>query len=71
MEQPVNESTGTVKFYNLKAKFGFIICSDTKHEYYVKSSGLIDSIKDGDKVTFSVETHPKGPKAINVKVRNE
>ena len=71
MDQTENESTGTVKFYNSKAKFGFIVCSVTTREYYVKSSGLIDPIKDGDKVAFSIETHPKGPKAINVKIRNE
>ena len=64
-------STGFVKFYNAKAKFGFIICSVTKKEYYVRSSGLIDQVKDGDSVSFQIEPHPKGPKAVQVQVIRE
>ncbi|MBL4704136.1 MAG: cold shock domain-containing protein [Flavobacteriales bacterium] len=58
---------GTVKFYNAKAKFGFIRNNENGEELYVKKSGLIDSVSEGDAVTYQVEQHTKGPKAINVK----
>ncbi|MFT7614188.1 MAG: cold shock CspA family protein [Parvicellaceae bacterium] len=62
---------GTVKFYNSKAKFGFIKNDETGEEVYVKRSGLIDEISEGDKVLYVIEPHEKGPKAIEVKLRNE
>jgi len=62
---------GTVKFYNNKAKFGFIKNDETGEELYVKRSGLIDEIAEGDKVQYVVESHEKGPKAIQVKRRRE
>lgn len=55
----------------MKAKFGFIRNDETGEELYVRRSGLLDEISDGDKVTFQVEEHPKGPKAINVRLRAE
>ena len=59
---------GTVKFYNNKAKFGFIRNDETGEELYVKRSGLIDEISEGDSVEYNLEQHAKGAKAINVKL---
>ena len=59
--------TGTVKFYNVKAKFGFITDDASGQDYYVRKTGLIEQIEEGDRVEFSVEAHEKGPKAINVR----
>ncbi len=59
---------GVVKFYNVKAKFGFIKNLATGEELYVKHSGLLDIVKDDDRVQFEIEAHPKGPKAINVRL---
>ena len=39
---------GTVKFFNGSKGFGFIIEDDSKTEYFVHVSGLIDDIKEGD-----------------------
>ena len=61
-------SSGTVKFFNNSKGFGFINPDDGGKDVFVHSNGLIDNIKDGDKVSFDVEETPKGMNAINVKV---
>ncbi len=60
--------TGTVKFYNEKSKFGFIRLDETGQEIYVGSNGLLEPIKNNDRVEFEIEDAKKGPLAINVKV---
>ena len=63
---------GVVKFYNNKARFGFIRRHDTGEELYVRKSGLLEDVQEGDEVEFQVEPHEKGPKAISVrKVAND
>ena len=52
-------SEGTVKFFNDSKGFGFII---------VHANGLVDEIKDGDKVSYDVEEGRKGLNAVDVKV---
>ena len=37
-------------------------------EYFVHSSGLKDSIKENDEVTFDLEQGKKGLNAVNVKL---
>lgn len=59
--------TGTVKFYNRKNKFGFIKVDDTGAEIYVRQSGILDPINEGDRVEFEMEDHPKGAIAVKVK----
>lgn len=59
-------STGTVKFFNVTKGFGFIVAEDGK-EYFVHVSGLVDQIKDADKVTFDITEGKKGLNAVNVK----
>jgi len=60
--------TGSVKFFNESKGFGFIIDEETGQDIFVHLSGLIDEIKENDKVEFSVEQGRKGPNAVNVKV---
>jgi CspA family cold shock protein len=43
---------GTVKFYNETKGFGFIKPTDAQEDLFVHSSGLIDSIRENDKVEF-------------------
>lgn len=59
---------GTVKFYNDSKGFGFIKDLETSKDYYVHSSGLKESIKENDKVSFDLEQGRKGLNAVNVKL---
>ncbi len=59
---------GTVKFFNESKGFGFIIEEDSKSEYFVHVSGLIDEINEGDAVEFELKEGRKGLNAVNVKV---
>ena len=61
-------ATGTVKWFNDAKGFGFIKDAESGSEYYVHATGLIDKIKDNDKVTFELKDSKKGPSAINVKL---
>ena len=61
-------STGTVKFFNEQKGFGFIKDDNSPKEYFVHSSGLKESIRENEKVTFDVEMGKKGLNAVNVKL---
>ena len=60
--------TGTVKFFNELKGFGFITPSDSDKDIFVHVSGLIDEVRENDKVQFEVEQGKKGLNAINVQV---
>ena len=62
------QKEGTVKFFNATKGFGFISQSDSRDDVFVHSSGLIDEIRENDKVKFDVEQGKKGLNAINVTV---
>jgi CspA family cold shock protein len=59
---------GTVKFFNGTKGFGFIIENESKEEFFVHISGLIDEINEGDAVEFELKEGKKGMNAVNVKV---
>ncbi|UBM58710.1 cold-shock protein [Marinilongibacter aquaticus] len=59
---------GTVKFFNSQKGFGFIKPSDSDKDVFVHESGLIDEIRENDKVEYEVEQGKKGPNAFNVSV---
>ena len=59
---------GTVKFYNDSKGFGFITDIETSKEYFVHSSGLKESIKENDEVSFEIAEGKKGLNAVNVKI---
>ena len=59
--------TGTVKFFNNAKGFGFITVDGSGQELFVHVTGLIDQIRDGDKVTFEEQEGKKGLNAVNVK----
>ena len=58
---------GTVKFFNESKGFGFIIDDESKTEYFVHVTGLIDEINEGDTVEFELQVGRKGLNAVNVK----
>ncbi|MDA8895453.1 MAG: cold shock domain-containing protein [Flavobacteriales bacterium] len=59
---------GTVKFFNESKGFGFIVDDETKTEYFVHVTGLIDEVNEGDAVEFELQEGRKGLNAVNVKV---
>lgn len=59
---------GTVKFFNETKGFGFIVDSENGKDVFVHMSGLVDKVKENDRVTFEVQETPKGLSAVNVKV---
>lgn len=60
--------TGTVKFFNEAKVFGFITNESTGEDIFVHVSGLVDKIREGDKVTFKLENGKKGMNAVEVKL---
>ena len=59
--------TGVVTFFNEAKGFGFIKDLKTQESVFIHVNQLSEPIKENDKVTFEVETGPKGLSAINVK----
>jgi CspA family cold shock protein len=62
------QKEGTVKFFNSQKGFGFISQNDNRNEIFVHVTGLIDEIRENDRVEYDVEEGKKGLNAINVKV---
>ena len=62
-----SKTTGTVKFFNTEKGFGFIKHDDSNKETFVHASGLIDEIKENDRVEFELQNGQKGMNAVNVK----
>ena len=68
-------STGTVKWFNGEKGFGFIANDDGGDDIFVHFSAIISddnykTLKEGQQVTFDIETDPKNSgklRAANVK----
>jgi CspA family cold shock protein len=58
---------GVVKFFNEDKGFGFIKPTDSNEDIFVHSSGLIDKIRENDKVEFEQERGKKGMNAVRVR----
>ena len=65
--------TGTVKFFNSTKGFGFIAPDGGGNDVFVHVSELersgIDSLNDGDKVSFEMRMDPKKGKPNAVDLR--
>lgn len=59
---------GTVKFFNELKGFGFISPQDGQPDVFVHASGLVDQIRENDKVKFNVVDGKKGINAVDVEV---
>ena len=59
---------GTVKFFNNSKGFGFIKPEGADQDIFVHASGLIDEIREDDRVQFEVERGKKGMNAVNVEL---
>jgi len=60
--------TGTVKFFNESKGYGFIKPDTAGEDVFVHASGLIDQVRENDKVKFEVERGKKGLNAVNVEL---
>ncbi len=61
-------NTGIVKFFNDAKGFGFITPENGDKDIFVHANGLVDEIREGDKVTYETEEGRKGLNAVNVEV---
>ena len=59
---------GIVKFFNETKGFGFITPSNGGQDIFVHVSGLVDEIREKDRVYFEVQNGKKGLNAVNVKL---
>ena len=59
--------TGTVKFFNEKKGYGFIVDEKTEKDVFVHHTGLLEPIANNDHVVFEISEDERGKKAINVK----
>jgi len=59
---------GTVKFFNGEKGFGFIKEDGSSEDVFVHSTGLIDEIRENDRVKFETEQGKKGINAVNVEL---
>jgi len=60
--------TGIVKFFNTSKGFGFIKDNESGDENFVHVTGLIDQIKENDRVVYELQNGKKGLTAVNVKL---
>ena len=58
--------TGRVTFFNEEKGYGFIKDLGSQESIFVHSNGLMNPIKENDKVTFETVKGPKGLNAVNV-----
>ena len=59
--------TGTMKFFNATKGFGFVKVDETNEEIFVHVTGLIDQVREEDRVSFELVEGRKGLNAVNVK----
>jgi cold shock CspA family protein len=71
-QEPVNPEDlirkGTVSFFNNAKGYGFIKDDETDERVFVHANSLTEMIVENNKVTFEIESSPKGLVAVNVKV---
>ena len=59
---------GTVKFFNDEKGFGFITPEDGSKDVFVHINGLIDEVREGDKVSYDVHEGLNGLNAVKVQI---
>ena len=69
-EEEDEETTkvGFIEFFNTEKGFGFIKEEGTNEKFFVHVHGLIDEVKEGNKVSFELERGLKGMNAVQVTI---
>ncbi len=57
---------GNITFFNEEKGYGFIRDEKSQQSIFFHVNGLVNPVKEKDKVTFEVEMGQKGPNAIRV-----
>ena len=65
--EPATERIGRVDFFDSSKGFGFINEDGTQERFFVHVSGLVDEVREGDKVNFEVERGQRGMNAVRVR----
>jgi cold shock CspA family protein len=61
------ERTGTISFYNESKGFGFIKDPDLKDDVFFHVNNVLEEIREGNKVSYTLERGKKGFTAMNVR----
>jgi CspA family cold shock protein len=68
-KEHVDMANGVVKWFDKGKGYGFIL-EESGSDVFVHYSGIISdgfkTLKEGDQVTFEIQTAPKGPAAVDV-----
>lgn len=59
---------GTITFFNQEKGYGFIKDSSNQESVFVHINGLVQPVKENDKVSFETEMGQKGLNAVKVKL---
>ena len=65
-EIPV-QRVGRIDFFDTSKGFGFIREEGSQERFFVHVSGLLDEVKENDRVTYDVERGQKGMNAVRVR----
>ncbi len=66
-EEVPEQRIGRIDFFDTSKGFGFIREEGSQERFFVHVSGLLDEVKENDRVTYDVERGPKGMNAVRVR----